>query len=53
MAGVLENCIAFRTLITWEQLLGFILIWIALFLISKQQERSTPIAEAAPKLRTE
>ncbi|WP_418041670.1 DMT family transporter [Paenibacillus xylanilyticus] len=53
MAGVLVNWIAFRTLITWEQLLGFILIWIALFAISKQQERSTTVADAAPKLRTE
>ncbi|CAI6052730.1 Riboflavin transporter ImpX [Paenibacillus sp. JJ-100] len=53
MAGVLVNWIAFRTLITWEQLLGFILIWIALFAISKQQERTTPISDTAPKLRTE
>lgn len=53
MAGVLVNWIAFRTLITWEQLLGFILIWVALFAISKQQERSSTVADAAPKLRTE
>ncbi|MEC0125289.1 DMT family transporter [Paenibacillus pabuli] len=53
MAGVLVNWIAFRTLITWEQLVGFILIWIALFAISKQQERSSTISDAAPKLRTE
>ncbi|GAS82272.1 MULTISPECIES: DMT family transporter [Paenibacillus] len=53
MAGVLVNWIAFRTLITWEQLLGFILIWVALFAISKQQERSSTTADAAPKLRTE
>ncbi|MGN7413327.1 DMT family transporter [Paenibacillus sp. SAF-068] len=53
MAGVLVNWIAFRTLITWEQLLGFILIWVALFAISKQQERSSTAADAAPKLRTE
>ncbi|WP_426332885.1 DMT family transporter [Paenibacillus silvae] len=53
MAGVLVNWIAFRTLVTWEQLIGFILIWIALFAISKQRERSVPIADAAPKLRTE
>ncbi|WP_340013297.1 DMT family transporter [Paenibacillus sp. FSL K6-1318] len=53
MAGVLVNWIAFRTLITWEQLLGFILIWVALFAISKQQERSSTASDAAPKLRTE
>ncbi|WP_440109231.1 DMT family transporter [Paenibacillus sp. QZ-Y1] len=53
MAGVLVNWIAFRTLITWEQLLGFILIWVALFAISRQQERSATAADAAPKLRTE
>ncbi|WP_145047654.1 DMT family transporter [Paenibacillus xylanexedens] len=53
MAGVLVNWIAFRTLITWEQLVGFILIWIALFAISRQQERSASVADAAPKLRTE
>ncbi|NUU78845.1 DMT family transporter [Paenibacillus xylanilyticus] len=53
MAGVLVNWIAFRTLITWEQLLGFILIWVALFAISKQQERSSTAADAAPKLRTD
>ncbi|MCM3172124.1 MULTISPECIES: DMT family transporter [unclassified Paenibacillus] len=53
MAGVLVNWIAFRTLITWEQLVGFILIWIALFAISKQQERSSSVTDAAPKLRTE
>lgn len=53
MAGVLVNWIAFRTLITWEQLLGFILIWVALFAISKQQERSFMAADAAPKLRTD
>ncbi|MFS0869004.1 DMT family transporter [Paenibacillus xylanilyticus] len=53
MAGVLVNWIAFRTLITWEQLLGFILIWVALFAISKQQERSFTAADAAPKLRTD
>ncbi|MFX3650296.1 MAG: DMT family transporter [Paenibacillus sp.] len=53
MAGVLVNWIAFRTLITWEQLLGFILIWVALFAISKQQERSSTAADSAPKLRTE
>ncbi|MDN4602313.1 DMT family transporter [Paenibacillus sp. F6_3S_P_1C] len=52
MAGVLVNWIAFRTLITWEQLVGFILIWIALFAISKQQERSASPADAAPKIRT-
>lgn len=53
MAGVLVNWIAFRTLITWEQLVGFILIWIALFAISKQQERSATPADGAPKLRTD
>ncbi|WP_458461565.1 DMT family transporter [Paenibacillus sp.] len=53
MAGVLVNWIAFGTLITWEQLLGFILIWVALFAISRQQERSSTPADAAPKLRTE
>lgn len=52
MAGVLVNWIAFRTLITWEQLVGFILIWIALFAISKQKERSASPADAAPKIRT-
>lgn len=55
MAGVLVNWIAFRTLITWEQLIGFILIWIALFAISRQQDRSPSNTnlEAARRLRTE
>lgn len=55
MAGVLVNWIAFRTLITWEQLIGFVLIWIALFAISRQQDRSPSNTnlEAARRLRTE
>lgn len=55
MAGVLVNWIAFRTLITWEQLIGFILIWIALFAISRQQDHSPSNTnlEAARRLRTE
>lgn len=55
MAGVLVNWIAFRTLITWEQLIGFVLIWIALFAISRQQDRSPSNTnlKAARRLRTE
>lgn len=55
MAGVLVNWIAFRTLITWEQLIGFILIWIALFAISRQQDRlpSNTNVETARRLHTE
>lgn len=49
MAGVLINWIVYKQLITWPQLLGFILIWGVLFAISRQQQpteakQSVPLA---------
>lgn len=41
MVGVLLNWIAFRQIITMPQIIGFILIWAALFVISRQNE-ATP-----------
>ncbi|MDR6244495.1 drug/metabolite transporter (DMT)-like permease [Paenibacillus hunanensis] len=49
MAGVLINWIVYKQLITWPQLLGFLLIWGVLFAISRQQQpaeakQSVPLA---------
>ncbi len=49
MVGVLINWIVYRQLITWPQLLGFMLIWGVLFAISRQQQpteakQSVPLA---------
>ncbi|WP_438349520.1 DMT family transporter [Paenibacillus sp. FA6] len=41
MVGVLINWIAFREVITQPQLIGFILIWVALFAISRQDGETT------------
>ncbi|MFD1886202.1 DMT family transporter [Paenibacillus wenxiniae] len=38
MVGVLVNWIVYKQLITWPQLLGFMLIWGVLFAISRQQQ---------------
>lgn len=38
MVGVLINWIVYHQVVTWSQLLGFILIWGVLFAISKQQQ---------------
>ncbi len=38
MAGIFVNWIVYKQLITWPQLLGFILIWGVLFIISRQQQ---------------
>lgn len=38
MVGVLINWIVFREVVTSAQLLGFLLIWIVLFVISRQSE---------------
>ena len=38
MAGVLINWVVFHEVITWTQILGFMLIWGVLFIISRQSE---------------
>ncbi|MBJ6360178.1 DMT family transporter [Paenibacillus sp. GCM10012307] len=40
MVGVLINWIAFQQAVTITQLVGFLLIWVTLFTISRQQERA-------------
>lgn len=40
MVGVLINWIVFREVVTSAQLLGFLLIWVVLFVISRQSESS-------------
>ncbi|WP_036719923.1 DMT family transporter [Paenibacillus sp. JCM 10914] len=42
MVGVLINWIVFQQMVTGPQLLGFLLIWVVLFLISRQQSASAP-----------
>lgn len=38
MTGVIINWIVFHEVITWNQIFGFLLIWIVLFTISKQSD---------------
>ncbi|UVI27287.1 DMT family transporter [Paenibacillus spongiae] len=40
MVGVLINLVVFRQVTTFTQIVGFILIWATLLVISRQQERS-------------
>lgn len=40
MVGVLLNWIAFQQMVTVAQICGFVLIWLALFVISRQSESS-------------
>lgn len=40
MVGVLINWIAFQQVVTVTQVAGFIMIWVTLLIISRQQERS-------------
>ncbi|WP_017811302.1 MULTISPECIES: DMT family transporter [Paenibacillus] len=40
MVGVLINWIVYKQIVTWSQLLGFLLIWGVLFVISRQQQPS-------------
>jgi len=44
MVGVLINWIVFQEVVTSAQLLGFLLIWIVLFVISRQSEASERLA---------
>ncbi|AWP29305.1 DMT family transporter [Paenibacillus sp. Cedars] len=41
MVGVLINWIVFQQVVTGPQLLGFLLIWIVLFIISRQQSEAS------------
>ncbi|MHA0858486.1 DMT family transporter [Paenibacillus sp. CMAA1364] len=43
MVGVLINWIVFQEVITQPQLIGFILIWVALFVISRQDNETIPV----------
>ncbi|WP_188891904.1 DMT family transporter [Paenibacillus radicis (ex Gao et al. 2016)] len=45
MVGVLLNWIAFKAIITPAQLAGFLLIWITLFFISRQQDKEQPLQQ--------
>lgn len=40
LVGVVINWIVFGQLLTWAQLVGFLLIWVALFFISRRQQPS-------------
>lgn len=42
MVGVLINWIVFQQVVTGPQLLGFLLIWVVLFIISRQQSAASP-----------
>ncbi|MCT1400215.1 MULTISPECIES: DMT family transporter [unclassified Paenibacillus] len=42
MVGVLINWIVFQQIVTGPQLLGFLLIWVVLFIISRQQSEASP-----------
>lgn len=44
MVGVLINWIVFKEIVTVTQLMGFVLIWITLFYISRQKQESELIA---------
>ncbi|MGM1049348.1 MAG: DMT family transporter [Bacillota bacterium] len=45
MVGVLINWIVFREVITYAQITGFLLIWFALFMISRQSDSSSLAGE--------
>lgn len=43
MAGVLINWVVFHEVVTWAQILGFLLIWIVLFVISRQSDSEAKV----------
>lgn len=47
MVGVLINWIAFREVITSAQIVGFMFIWFALFVISRQSDATAPAGKSA------
>lgn len=45
MAGVLINWVVFHEIVTSSQILGFLLIWIVLFMISRQSDSSVKVGD--------
>ncbi|TDQ42965.1 DMT family transporter [Aureibacillus halotolerans] len=43
MTGLLVNWLVFQQEVTFAQMIGFLLIWIALFLISRQKDAASPV----------
>lgn len=46
MVGVLINWVVFHEVVTYAQITGFLLIWFALFMISRQSDSSAPAGES-------
>lgn len=46
MVGVLINWVVFHEVVTYPQITGFLLIWFALFMISRQSDSSAPAGES-------